>query len=97
MAAKVQDAVDDGSGSLKNKTISLSTKGAKARVTLNPAMPQFGFQFTNESLNELQIHLTISNRHMKSIAQRLRVHGGRSSVELGFANHITQKGQILLP
>ena len=40
LKAKVQDAEDDGSGSLNNKTISLSTKGAKARVTLNPAIPQ---------------------------------------------------------
>ena len=36
-----------------------------------------------------------SNRQLKSIAQWLRVHAGRKSVEPKFANHLTEKGRAL--
>lgn len=96
LKTKIQNAACEGSDSFKDKTVILSTKGAKARVTLNPAPVKSGPQFSNESLDQLQMYLNnTSNKHMKGIAQWLRVYGGRSCVEPGFANHITEKGRVL--
>ena len=96
MKAKIQGAEGDKKDSIINESITLCTKGAKATVTLNPAPSKSITKFSNKSLDELQIHLNnISNKHIKNIAQWLRVHGGRSSVEPGFANHISKKGQTL--
>ena len=79
-----------------NKTLTLSTKGPKARVTLNPAPRKPTPQFSHESLDKLQIHINnISNKHMKAIAQFIRANIGRKCVEPGYANHITEKGQTL--
>ena len=53
-----------------NNTVTLSTKGSKARVNLNP------LNFSHKALNILQLYLNnISNKHMKNIAKWLRVHG----------------------
>ena len=94
LKTKAQNLEAETSG-YQNVSLTLSTKGAKARVTLNPKTVETT-QFSNESLAELQLHLNnISNRHMKGIAKWLRVHGGRSIVEPNFANHITKKGMIL--
>ena len=94
LKTKAQNLEAETSG-YQNVSLTLSTKGAKARVTLNPKTVETT-KFSNESLAELQLHLNnISNRHMKGIAKWLRVHGGRSIVEPNFANHITKKGMIL--
>ena len=37
----------------------------------------------------------ISNKHMKKIANYLRVQGGRQIVEPGYSNHVTLKGKVL--
>ena len=82
-------------GSLNN-TVTLSTKGLKARVTLNPSLSTHVVKFSHEALNNLQTYLNnISNKHMKNIAKWLRVHGGRDSVEPGYANTVTKVGQKL--
>ena len=80
---------------ITNKSLSLSTKGSKLRVTLNPKATRT-VNFSSESLDQLQNTLNnISNRHMKTIANYLRVRAGRTAVEPGFANHLTKKGQKL--
>ena len=93
---KAQDA-SGADASLANRSFTLSTKGSKARVILNPSASfESNILFSNKSLEELQLHLNnISNRHIKGIAKWLRVHTGRKSVEPGFATHITRKGQAL--
>ena len=83
-------------GSSKDQTLSLSTKGSKARVSYNPTPGKSGMLFRAESLDQLQSHLNnISNNHMKKVAHWLRVHAGRASVEPGYKNHVTKKGQSL--
>ena len=82
-------------GSADN-TVTWTTKGAKARVTLNPSVNTKAVIYSHKNLNQLQIHLNnISNRHMKTIAKWFRVHGGRKSVKPEYANEVTKVGQIL--
>ena len=79
-----------------NASVTLSTKGSKARVLLNPAPQETKLQFSSESLDSLQMNLdNISNKHMKKIANYLRVQGGRQIVEPGYSNHVTLKGKVL--
>ena len=59
-----------------NNTVTLSTKGSKARVNLNPSLKTSEVNFSHNALNILQLYLNnISNKHMKNIAKWLRVHG----------------------
>ena len=82
-------------GSL-NTTVTLSTKGLKARVTLNPSPNTRVIKFSQEALNTLKLYLNnISNKHMKNIAKQLRVHGGGDCVKPGCANEVTKVGQKL--
>ena len=83
-------------GSSLDQTVSLSTKGAKARVSYNPTPGKSGMVFSAESLDHLQTRLNnISNSHMRQVAQWIRVHAGRASVEPGYKNHVTKRGQSL--
>ena len=79
-----------------NNTVTLSTKGSKARVNLNPSLKTSEVNFSHNALNILQLHLNnISNKHMKNIAKWLRVHGGRNCVEPGYSNEVTRVGKQL--
>ena len=70
-----------------NTTVTLSTKGSKARVNLNPSLKTSEVNFSHNALNILQLYLNnISDKHMKNIAKLLHVHGGRNCVEPGYSN-----------
>ena len=87
---------ENNSGSSLDQTVSLSTKGAKARVSYNPTPGKSGMVFSAKSLDHLQTRLNnISNSHMRQVAQWIRVHAGRASVEHGYKNHLTKRGQSL--
>ena len=75
--------------------VTLSTKGTKATVVLNPDKEQ-QIMFTHEALDDLQIFLNnASNKQMRHLTQWLRVHCGRKSVIPGYANHVSINGKKL--
>ena len=93
--AKEQLGIDDIGSNRKNVKVSLSTKGAKASVVLN-AQNVAKVVFPESSLDNLQSTLgNISNTHMKTFANFLRVHAGKKSVPSHYRDHVTTSGKHL--
>ena len=83
------------SGSKSNIDIELSTKGRKAKVTINPE-PKTSINISHERLHDLQVGLGIpSNTKMKVVSNWIRTELGRKSIPANYNNSLSEKSNFL--
>ena len=82
------------SSSSTSKTLLLSTKGKKVRVSVHPPKERNVF-FSEDSLDELQGALeNLSNSKMKIVSNWVRCHAGRKAVPPHYRKHLTERSQL---
>ena len=82
-------------GQQKKVELSVSTKGKKLKVLLNPKLDVRPV-FSKESLDNLQIGLgVVSDLKMKKITNWIRAHAGKKLISPYYRQHLSNQGKLL--
>ena len=85
----MKDSLGKGSGDME-----ISSKRAKARVSLNPTKNK-NLNFTEENLDNFQEQTGASSRFMSKVTNLIRVGAGKKAVPSYYREHASEKANLL--
>ncbi|CAH0558605.1 unnamed protein product [Brassicogethes aeneus] len=86
--------ISNQNSSQNNFEIKLSTGGKQAKIIINPVNKK-KVEFSQERLNQYQIHSGSSSNQMRILTNFLRSNAGKKSVPKNYRNSVKEKSQIL--
>ena len=92
--AIIHNKAEEISTSKQNVNITLATKGKQTRICLNPKVYKPAY-FSEQSLNDLQSYIGVSNSSMKKIMHYIRVHQGRKALPPYMRSNISAAGRSM--